>query len=243
MHKNPARIPATTVDVLGLASPSGAGKLGTMTVLTPILVCAFAVAVLLLGEWRHSRAGVWLAKPVASLAFVWVALQSGATGSVYGEWLLAGLTLCLAGDLLLIPVERPAVFRAGIFAFLLGHVAYAVAFLTRPLSWLGLLGAGLLLFGLLRAVLRWLRPRLVADMIVPVHAYVIVIGSMAAVACAVSLAGGPWQVAAGALAFAASDVAVARDRFVSPGFVNRAWGLPLYYAAQLTLAVTPALLD
>ena len=121
MHKNPARIPATTVDVLGLASPSGAGKLGTVTVTvpTPILVCAIAVAALLLGEWRHSRASVWLAKPVASLAFVWAALQSGATGSAYGEWLLAGLVLCLAGDLLLIPVERPAVFRAGIFAFLL----------------------------------------------------------------------------------------------------------------------------
>ena len=208
----------------------------------PFMACAAAVAALLVAERRGARVGIWLAKPVASLAFVWAALQSGATGSAYGDWLLAGLALCLAGDLLLIPVERPSVFRAGILAFLLGHVAFAVAFLMRPLSWLGLLGAGLLLFGLLRAVLRWLRPRLAADMVVPVHAYVIVIGSMAAVACAVSLAGGPWQVAAGALAFAASDVAVARDRFVSPGFVNRAWGLPLYYAAQLTLAATPALL-
>lgn len=208
----------------------------------PFLVCAVAVAALLLAERRGSRAGVWLAKPSASLAFVWVALASGATGSPYGTWLLAGLLLCLAGDLLLIPVERPAVFRAGILAFLLGHVAFAGAFLTRPLSWLGMLGSGLILFGLLRTVLRWLRPRLAADMVVPVHAYVIVIGAMATIACAVSLAGGPWQVAAGALAFAASDIAVARDRFVSPGFVNRAWGLPLYYAAQLTLALTPAML-
>jgi hypothetical protein len=49
-------------------------------------------------------------------------------------------------------------------------------------------------------------------------------------------------VAVGALAFAASDVSVARDRFVRPEFVNRAWGLPLYYAAQLLLATTPALI-
>ena len=208
----------------------------------PFIACAVAVAALLVAERRGARAGIWLAKPVASLAFVWAALQAGAAGSTYGEWLLAGLLLCLAGDLLLIPVERPTVFRAGILAFLLGHLAFAAAFLTRPLSWLGLLGSGLILFGLLRSVLRWLRPRLAADMVVPVHAYVIVIGTMAAVACAVTLAGGPWQVAAGALAFAASDVAVARDRFVSPGFVNRAWGLPLYYVAQLTLAATPALL-
>jgi uncharacterized membrane protein YhhN len=40
-----------------------------------------------------------------------------------------------------------------------------------------------------------------------------------------------------AVAFALS---VARDRFVVPGFVNRAWGLPLYYAAQLVLAATVA---
>ena len=42
----------------------------------------------------------------------------------------------------------------------------------------------------------------------------------------------------GALAFAISDLAVARERFVTPSFVNGAWGLPLYFAAQLTLAGT-----
>jgi uncharacterized membrane protein YhhN len=40
----------------------------------------------------------------------------------------------------------------------------------------------------------------------------------------------------GALAFFLSDLSVARNRFVAPGFVNRLWGLPLYYAAQLLLA-------
>jgi hypothetical protein len=42
----------------------------------------------------------------------------------------------------------------------------------------------------------------------------------------------------GALLFFVSDLAVARDRFVSPGFANAAWGLPLYYAATLVLAAT-----
>ena len=49
---------------------------------------------------------------------------------------------------------------------------------------------------------------------------------------------GEVAVAAGALMFAVSDVSVARDRFVAPGFANAAWGLPLYYAAQLVLAST-----
>ena len=76
----------------------------------------------------------------------------------------------------------------------------------------------------------------------PVQAYFVVIGCMAALACAVSGAGGPAVVAVGAIAFAASDIAVARDRFVRPGFANRAWGLPLYYLAQVLLALSPALI-
>ena len=74
----------------------------------------------------------------------------------------------------------------------------------------------------------------------PVVAYFIVIGTMSALACAVTAAGGPAGVALGALAFAASDVSVARDRFVQHDFRNRAWGLPLYYCAQVLLALTPA---
>jgi hypothetical protein len=35
---------------------------------------------------------------------------------------------------------------------------------------------------------------------------------------------------------------VARDRFVRHEFRNRAWGLPLYYGAQLMIAATPALI-
>jgi hypothetical protein len=31
---------------------------------------------------------------------------------------------------------------------------------------------------------------------------------------------------------------VARDRFVEQAFVNGAWGLPLYFAAQIVLALS-----
>jgi hypothetical protein len=92
----------------------------------------------------------------------------------------------------------------------------------------------------------------------PVLAYIAVItGMVAAAAGAVAgagpalpataalTAGGPtarwvWQTAvmAAAVAFYLSDVSVARDRFVAPGFGNRIWGLPLYYAAQLLFALS-----
>ena len=62
----------------------------------------------------------------------------------------------------------------------------------------------------------------------------------------VLVAGGPpaarcvWQAAVmtAAVAFYVSDVSVARDRFVAPGFGNRIWGLPLYYGAQLLFALS-----
>jgi uncharacterized membrane protein YhhN len=206
----------------------------------PYLLCAAAVAGLLWAEWRGSRRGLWLTKPLASLAFIWVGVEAGALGSAYGQWILAGLVLCLLGDVLLIPLERPAVFRAGVFAFLAGHVAYSAAFVTQPLDGFGLAGGAILLAVVVGGVLRWLASSLPADMVWPVRAYMIVIGVMSALACGVTAAGGPWAVAVGALAFTASDISVARDRFVRHEFLNRAWGLPLYYGAQLLLASTPA---
>ena len=206
----------------------------------PVVTCGVAVAGLLVAEARGSQRGLWLTKPFASLSFLWVALAAGALDSVYGRWLFAGLILCLAGDVLLIPTHRPAALRAGVIAFLVGHVAFGAAFLTRPLATWGLVAGGLLLAAALAATWRWLSGVLPADMVASVRAYLVVIGVMATLACGVTAGGGPIAVAAGALAFAASDVSVARDRFVRSEFANRAWGLPLYYAAQVLLALTPS---
>jgi uncharacterized membrane protein YhhN len=208
----------------------------------PHLLCAVAVAGLLWAEYHGSRRGLWLAKPLASLAFIWAGVAAGALDSTYGQWVLVGLVLSLLGDVLLIPLERPAVFRAGVFAFLLGHVAYSAAFVTQPLDGFGLAGGAIVLAVVVGGVLRWLAASLPADMVWPVRVYMVVIGVMSTLACGVTAAGGPWTVAAGALAFTASDVSVARDRFVRHEFLNRAWGLPLYYGAQLLLATTPALI-
>jgi uncharacterized membrane protein YhhN len=205
----------------------------------PILLCAMAVLGLLWAEWRGSRTAMWLTKPVASLAFMWAGLQAGATESGYGLLILLGLGLCLLGDLLLIPLGRPAVFRAGVLAFLSGHLAYSAAFLTRPIHPLGLAVGAAALAICLGVVLRWLSASMPKDMVLSVRAYMLVIGIMSALACGVTAAGGPWSVALGALAFTASDISVARDRFVRHEFANRAWGLPLYYAAQLLIASTP----
>ena len=213
-----------------------------MNMLGPVVLCLVAVAGLLAAERSGSQQGIWLAKPVASAAFIWLGLASGALDSTYGKLVLAGLALCMLGDVLLIPRNQPGIFRAGVLAFLLGHVAFSAAFLTLPLSFIGLVGGGALLAVVLWKVLRWMGPALPPDMVAAVRTYMVVIGVMSTLACGVTAAGGPWQVAVGALAFTASDVSVARDRFVKHEFVNRAWGLPLYFGAQLLIAVTPALM-
>jgi uncharacterized membrane protein YhhN len=59
---------------------------------------------------------------------------------------------------------------------------------------------------------------------------------MCALAVGVSVASGQWLIAVGALLFAASDLSVARQAFIAPAWLNLAWGLPAYYAAQMLLA-------
>ncbi len=200
-----------------------------------VAILAVAVAVLLMGERRGRRDIVLLAKPLASACFVLLAgMRLHGTGS-YGLLVVLGLALCLVGDVCLI---FPQAFLAGLAVFLLGHVAYAVAFasVAPPRGWsvpfaLAVAAAGV-------AVIRWLWPYL-GDMRVPVLAYVVVISLMVWGALSAARAGAvPVRVAVGAGLFYLSDVAVARDRFVKLGFVNRAWGLPAYYAAQVLIALS-----
>ena len=80
---------------------------------------------------------------------------------------------------------------------------------------------------------------------IPVYAYIAVISTMVvfAVATRAHDPGPPDEhtgavIVAGAFLFYLSDLAVARDRFVAPGFWNRAWGLPFYYGGQIVLALT-----
>ena len=152
--------------------------------------------------------------------------------------------LGMAGDVFLMLPSRRS-FLAGLVAFLLGHLAYVVACggLTGLSAWAH--PWSLLPVAAALLVLRWLWPSLRGDnarMRGPVLAYIVVITLMVVAALAVLRSAAQPDAAhratlfAGALLFFLSDIAVARSRFVAPGFVNRAWGLPAYYAGQLLFA-------
>lgn len=205
-----------------------------------VTLTGIAVSALLVAESRGSRAGVWIAKPLASLGFIGAGLAAGALDSEYGRWVLAALVLSLGGDVLLIPRDAPRIFRAGVLSFLLGHVAFTVAFAVHGLDLPVLLPAAAWSLIPIYIVARWLGPHVTADLRGAVYAYIIVISVMAVCAVGAAAASGDRWIPLGAAMFYVSDLSVARDRFVAPTFANRAWGLPLYFGAQLVLASTVA---
>lgn len=202
-----------------------------------ILALALAVVGLLVGEKRDSAAIKAPTKLTASTLFVLIGLQAGAMESGYGQAILAALVASWVGDACLLS-KRPAVFKAGILAFLMGHVAFAIAFVVLgvKLSWL--LGSAVGVACVAWAIDRWLYPQVDADFRLPVRAYILVISVMVSLAFGCYGDGHTALIPAGAVAFFVSDITVALDRFVQERFVHRLVGLPLYFGAQVLLAAS-----
>lgn len=208
-----------------------------------LLPSAFALVTLtvtlIFGERTGNLRIQGIFKPLTSAMFLLTALMQGPQHSY--DWLIVtGLALCAVGDVALIRRER-SWFLAGLVAFLLGHVAYTMAFNTRasllslhavPMAAIAVVSIGLFLY---------FRPHL-GKMLWPAAAYIVVITLMLISAMAVAAGEGDsigpgLLVPLGATLFYASDITVARDRFMpGVGFANRVYGLPLYYVAQFLFA-------
>lgn len=192
------------------------------------------IALIVVGRGEPLRPRVAL-KAFTSLCFILSALEIGIDDR-YDILVLAGLICGFLGDVLL-ALRGKKVFLGGMIAFALGHVLYAVAFVSlgaaEPFPRASIALVGLTACG----TLAWFWPYL-GSMRVPVAVYVTLIAIMLIAATgSLTINGqGRWLVAPGAAMFAVSDVFVARDRFIAPGFVNRLLGLPLYYAGQFLIA-------
>jgi uncharacterized membrane protein YhhN len=193
---------------------------------------------LLTAERAGKKAGVWATKPLASAGFIIAALGAGALQTSYGTWILVALVLCWVGDVLLIPDRKP-IFLGGLSSFLLGHIVFVVAFFVRGVDATAMLVALLLIAVPSFLIWRWLHPHLIkAGMVGPVTVYITVITVMVASGAGAFWPQRSWLILCGALLFYVSDGFVARDQFVSPGFVNKVGCLPNYYLAQLLLAAS-----
>lgn len=207
---------------------------------TFLALCAVSVAGLLYAESGDRGFLKAIFKPAASLSFIFAGLAAGALNSSFGQAILSGLVFCALGDVLLISKSQKA-FLAGMAAFAAGHAAYVAAFLIGGAV---LSPAAATAFAVMAALsvalVIWLRKGLGA-MRLPVALYSLVISVMVAGGVAHWSAAPSADSAALAVAaagFALSDVSVARDRFGDAGYINRAWGLPLYFAAQCLFAIS-----
>jgi uncharacterized membrane protein YhhN len=204
--------------------------------LVATLVTCLGVGGMFVADHTGKRILEFVGKPMAALAFLALGYTT-ASGheSPITQAFLAALALSLVGDVCLM-LKTDASFLAGLGAFLLGHVGFAVAFALRGVAplWAGAMLVPTLGFAFV--VWRWLSPHVPAPMKIPVMAYMTVISSM--VVLAVGTHGArpaPFLVLA-AFSFFVSDLAVAREKFVNPTHTNRYWGLPLYFGAQLIFA-------
>jgi uncharacterized membrane protein YhhN len=203
------------------------------TVVVTAIACLILVGTLLVGIDTMAAA----AKIIASTGFLAVAILSGALQSTYGKVLLAGLTLSFAGDAFLIGETQQA-FLAGLAAFLLAHLAYVAAFAVNGINLRWLVGAALPVAGIAIGIAMWLAPYTPPELSLPVRLYTIVISGMVIAAFGTRGKGGSVLILAGALLFFMSDLSVAALRLVQTEFPTYVWGLPLYYAGQLCLALS-----
>lgn len=207
-----------------------------MSVISTALV-VFFVCGLLVCELCEARRAALSFKALASAGFVATALSLGGLhGGAFGVFILVGLVLSATGDVAL-ALHGQRSFLFGLVAFLLGHVAYiaASAAVVPFAQWLAPVAALPIIATVAAYVM--LAPRL-GTMRGPVVAYMATITIMVIGAIAYRRSGAAHgdELLLGALSFYLSDLSVARDRFVRRAFVNRAWGLPAYYAGQLLLA-------
>lgn len=192
-----------------------------------------AVTALVVSAYTGAAGGTWF-KMAASTGFVALAVASGALQGAYGRTILTALVCCWWGDLFLTR-GGDHYFLLGLVAFLLGHVAYAAAFLVHGVRATWLAAGAMIALTAALPILRWLQPHL-DTMRYPVYAYMAVISLMLALAIGTRGRGGTCLILAGAVLFYVSDIFVARQRFVAPGPENSLLGLPFYYVAQVLLA-------
>jgi Predicted membrane protein len=193
---------------------------------------------LLTSERLGNKAGVWITKPLASTGFIIAALGAGALQTPYGIWIFVALVFCLCGDVLLIPDSKP-IFLGGLVSFLVGHIIFVAAFFVRGVDTTAFLVALPLVAIPSLIIWRWLHPHLIkGGMVMPVAIYITVITIMVASGVGAFWPQRDWLILCGAVLFYISDGFVARDQFVSLGFVNKVGCLPNYYLAQLLLAAS-----
>lgn len=157
-----------------------------------------------------------VSKPLTMALLVGVAGTIGDAPSDVRTWLLIGAVLGLAGDVALLG-DGEFAFMAGLAAFAIGHLAYAVAALSVGFDWVWAIPgvvflAALLGFRFIGRIVPGANRQGGAVLAGAVGFYAVVISAMVVTAWATR----EWMAAGGAMLFAVSDWLLGYQRFVSP---------------------------
>lgn len=201
-----------------------------------------AAAVLAVGDWTAVRLRLfrieYALKPL-TLAVLLAAAASADLGPAR-PWMLAGLAFGLVGDVALLgrgddPADRA--FLVGLGAFLVGHLAYAVAFLRVGERGIDVLAGALIVAGVSALALpRVLRGAALAGgrrLAGAVAGYAGVLAAMTVLGVGTGIA----AVAAGGVLFLASDTLIARERFVRPVRDGPLLVIVSYHLAQFLIVL------
>jgi uncharacterized membrane protein YhhN len=200
-------------------------------------ILASAVASAFLDDDRQSWSRVF--KMAASSGVIVLVFLLSPEQSAYLVLVVVALAASWIGDLAL-SYEGRVPFVVGLVAFAAAHVAYIAAFMARSaLSSTVLVVSGIVMTVFAVVVIRWLSPHRPAELKIPIIVYVVIISVMVSTAFATHATVPDIRIPIAAVAFAVSDLFVARQRFVTPSRVNRIVGLPLYFIAQTIFALTP----
>lgn len=172
-----------------------------------------------------------VAKPAVMVALLGIAITAD-LDSTARPWIVAALLCGLVGDIVLLPqVDR---FVVGLAAFLVGHLAYSVAFATlwSPSAWLvvGAVGVTALIWTVGRPIERTLRG---SALHLPVLAYI----AVTAFVVVTGAGTGRVLIIVGTLAFAASDGLLGAGRFLQPSRDLRVGVHVLYQLGQATIVL------
>lgn len=219
-----------------------------------IFLISFSVLMILVSEWQKKPWIEYVFKPIASFAFVGLAIGKRLLNGefLYQDhfeyYLLVALLCSVVGDLFLLS-KKEKLFTLGLFSFLIAHLFYFIAVydgisalddlaLYQNLK-INLQFTMMVAYPICLSVLYFLLPNIPKDLKIPSLLYVCVIALMfsGCVAYSLTIDQNQYMLLIGALLFVVSDWFVARERYLNGGFWDRFFGLPLYYLAQIVFAL------
>ena len=206
------------------------------------MLIAFTVGSVLLhiaADRRQDRSGRLLTKATASSGVITIALSLGALESPWGQLLLVALCLSTLGDMVL-ALRETSTFVGGLVSLLLAHIAFGAAFVVLGVDTSVALVIAAAFAVIARGLVRWILPHVSQGLRLAAIAHVVASSGMATLALAAGWSAGNAAIGIAGAAFFISDLFVARDRFIASDFNNRLFGLPLYYGAQILLALQAA---